>query len=136
MDHKASGSVWLTTLITLALIAAFLVFAVTKLPRGYSNDLSRIGAGSNIAVLVHDKGAVQSLDLMALIDSVRSDYSGAAQFLMVDVAGEKGKTFSREQNISGVALAFFGPDGKRLDVRYDIRDEAGLRSALDKAFGP
>jgi hypothetical protein len=135
MRRAHTGSALRTSLLTLGIIAALLVIAFLMLPKGFSDDLSRIGQGTNVVVLTHNKEAVQSLDLMALLDAVRTDYAGRIEFLAVDIDTEMGQAFMEHEQIGGSALLLFDPDGTRRGVLVSVRDEQTLRAALDNAFG-
>ena len=123
------------SLLTVAAILAGLAFAAAMLPRGFSDDLSRIGGGANVAVLVHNRNSAQSLELMSLVNAVRSDYAGKAEFLVADIDSDSGKAFVREQRPGDSILVFFGPKGTRRGAINRIKDEKELRQALDAAFG-
>jgi len=135
MRPYETGSALRSSLITIGVIAALLVIAFLMLPRGFSDDLSRIGQGNNVVVLTHNKEAVQSLDLMTLMNDVRADYAGKIEFLAVDIDTEVGKAFMEHEQIGGSALLLFGPDGARRGVLVSVRDQQTLRAALDNAFG-
>jgi hypothetical protein len=120
-------------LIAIAMAVAVLAVLITRLPRGFSDDLSRIGRGSYVAVLVHDKNSVWSHNLMALLNQVRSDYAGRVEMLVADVETESGRAFVQAQRLGGGSLVFFGPDGMRRGVLVGAVDESGLRRALDDA---
>lgn len=134
MNRTQTGSALRTTLITIAATIAVLAFLITRLPQGFSDDLSKIGRGSNIAVLVHNKSTVRSQNLMSLLNQVRPDYAGKVEWLVADIDTESGKAFVREQQVKDSILVFFGPDGTRRGVLEGAVDENGLRMALDDAF--
>lgn len=135
MRHHETGSALNSRLITVGIIAVLLVIAFLMLPRGFSDDLSRIGQGTNVVVLTHNKEAVQSLDLMTLMNDVRADYAGQIEFLAVDIDTAPGQAFMEHEQIGGSALLLFGPDGARRGVLVSVRDQQTLRAALDNAFG-
>jgi hypothetical protein len=135
MRRAHTGSALTSSLLTLGVIVAVLVIAFLMLPKGFSDDITRIGQGSNVVVLMHNKEAVQSLDLMALLDSVRADYAGRIEFLAVDIDTDAGKSFMEREQIGGSTLLLFDPDGTRRGVLVSVRDEQTLRAALDNAFG-
>jgi len=126
-----------TTRITLAIflvIGIGLAISFMLLPKGFGNDMSQIGQGSNIAVLVHDKDSVQSLNLMDYLSEIRSDYLGKVVFLVADMSDPKGEAFtSKEQAMSG-GLLLFAPNGTRLRVVNNIKDIKTLRVTLDTVF--
>ena len=135
MNEAPVRTTFRTGLITVAAILAGLAFAAALLPRGFSDDLSRIGQGGNVVVLIHNKDSVQSLDLMTLADAVRSDYAGKAEFLVADTNSGQGRAFIRGQQADGYLLLFFGPDGTRRGALQQVKDEQALRLAIDQAFG-
>lgn len=135
MTEPPTRSTLRNSLITIAAILAGLAFAAAMLPRGFSDDLSKIGRGANVAVLIHNRNSVQSLELMTLVNAVRSDYAGKAEFLVADIDSDNGKAFVREQQAGDSILVFFGPDGTRRGALQRIKDEKGLRLAIDTAFG-
>jgi hypothetical protein len=134
MNRTPSAFALRSTLIAIAATVAFLAFFITRLPQGFSDDLSRIGRGSNIAVLVHNKNTVRSQNLMSALSQVRPDYAGKVELLVADVDTETGKAFVRDQQVRDSILVFFGPDGTRRGVLEGAVDENGLRMALDDAF--
>lgn len=123
-----------SSLITIAAIVILLAFAFSQLPKGFSNDLSRIGQGANVAVLLHNKESVQSLDFMDLVSKVRADYDKNIEFLVVDVNSQEGRSFMQQQQIKQPGLALFAPDGKRLGILNAINNEKALRAALKNYF--
>lgn len=136
MRRAQTGSALRSSLTTLGVISVLLAIAFAMLPEGYSTDLSRIGQGSNAVVLVHNREAAQSLELMALLDQVRPDYSGRVEFLVVEAETEQGKAFMRQQQVGGGLLLLFGPDGVRRGTLVGVHEEQALRAAFDNAFGP
>jgi hypothetical protein len=85
MRYIHTGSAARTTLITLVAIAAFLVVAITLLPKGFSSDTSVIGQGSHVVVLAHNNESMYSLNLMDSLNKVRSEYSDRIEFRVVDM---------------------------------------------------
>lgn len=135
MHNIQSGSALRSTLITVAVIVVLLAFAAMQLPQGFSDDLSRIGQGRSVVVLTHNKEAVQSANLMDLMNDIRGDYEDRVEFLAVDIGTREGEAFLRRQQVGASVLVLFGPGGERRGVLADIRNEQDLRRALDKAFG-
>ena len=134
MKKQHSGSALRSSLITIVVIVVLLGIAVKMLPKGYNDDLSKIGQGTNIVVLVQNKGASQSMDLINLLDRVRDDYEDRVDFLIADIDTPEGKAFAQRQQLDSSMLVFFAPDGTRLKVTDSNINEAGLRMALDNAF--
>ena len=134
MRYSQSGSALRGSLITIAVIVILLGISVMMLPESYDDDLSKIGHGSNIVVLVQNKGASQSMDLLNLLNSVRNDYRGKIDFMIADIDTEEGKAFEQQQQLNSSVLVLFGPDGTRLNVINSGVDETALRTAINNAF--
>lgn len=135
LNRRQAGSALRSGLITLAIIAALLALAATLLPRGFSDDVARIGQGRPAVVLVHDKESVLSFELMTLLGNVRGDYEDRVEFLAVDTATERGQDFMRRQRVDEGALVLFAADGDRAAVLGTVRDEAALRAAIARHLG-
>ena len=137
MTHSQTGSVTRTNLMVVLVVAAILAAAVMLLPRGFSDDLSKIGQGVAVVVLTHDKNSVGSMEYMELLNQVRSDYDGKVEFLTVDIINSReGQAFSRRQNVGSAVLVLFGPDGVRRGVLYHGIGEQQLRSELNRIIVP
>ena len=134
MKITQTGSTLRSTLLTLAAIIVALGLISTQLPKAFKDDLSRVGAGANTAVLIHNKSGVQSLDFMSLVDEVRADFESQVEFLIADVDTESGQKFMRAQQIGDIGLVLFSPDGTRLRVVAATLDEEALRAALGGTF--
>ena len=134
MRYIHTGSAARTTLITLVAIAAFLVVAITLLPKGFSSDTSVIGQGSHVVVLAHNKELMYSLNLMDSLNKVRSEYSDRIEFRVVDMNTPQGQAFLQQQQVQLGSLLFFAPDGTRQRVVSNIDDETELRASLNSIF--
>ena len=134
MRYIHTGSAARTTLITLVAIAAFLVVAITLLPKGFSSDTSVIGQGSHVVVLAHNNESMYSLNLMDSLNKVRSEYSDRIEFRVVDMNTPQGQAFLQQQQVRPVSLLFFAPDGTRQRVVSNIDDETELRASLNSIF--
>lgn len=121
--------------VVIVLVVGVLLAAATMLlPKGFSEDLSKIGQGSVVLVLTHDKNYMGGAAAMEMLNTVRSDYEGRVDFLAIDVNTPKGQAFTRLQGVGAEVLILFGPDGSRRDVfRAGIGQEQ-LRSVLDSAL--
>src|ERR1035437_2685840 len=80
---------WIVVGLSLLLVATVMM----NLPRGYSDDLSRIGKGQAAVVLVRDKNTVQSFDLMNVLEGIRDKYAGRVEFLLTDFDTPEGRAF-------------------------------------------
>lgn len=131
MTYSQTGSASRTSLIVVLVIGALLAVAVMLLPKGFSDDLSKIGQGLAVVVLTHDKNSMGSTELMELLNKVRSDYPGKVEFLAVDINTMKGNAFSRQQRVGPAVVVLFSQDGTKQGVLYYGIDEQKLRSELD-----
>jgi hypothetical protein len=135
LNKVQKGSALRSTLITVGIVVLALALAATLLPRGFSDDLSRIGQGRPAVVLTHDKEAVASLELMTMLNDIRGDYEDRLEFLAIDVATEEGRSFAQSQGVGSSLLVLFDGTGSRIAVFDGIRDPAILRSALEHRLG-
>lgn len=132
-DAKKINRPW-SKWLTLLLIVAALAFVVIMLPRGFSEDLSVIGQGKNVVVVVHDKEGVQSMNLMSMVNKVRGEYADRIEFRVADVNTREGQVFAEKHQASSASLILFARDGRRLgivDGENGAQDPGALRKALD-----
>ncbi len=132
MLRLQSGFAIRSTLITLAIIGVVLAVGVMLLPRGFSDDTSKIGRGKPVAVLTHDKNTVYSQRLMELMNTVRDDYAGRVEFVVVELESAKDRAFLQQQRVNSAMLLLFGPDGRRRAALDNVTDERSLRAALEQ----
>lgn len=131
-QHTQGGSALRSALITVAIVVVAIAFAATLLPRGFSDDLGRIGKGLPAAVLIHDKETVVSMDLMELMNMLRDDYEERVVFLATDIATEEGQAFAARHGVGSSILLLFDDTGRRIAVIDGIRDPETLRATLDE----
>ena len=131
MTFGQTGSAKLTNFAIIIAICVILFVAVILLPKGFSDDLTIIGKGSVAVVLTHDKNSMNGIEMMDLLNKVRSDYKGEVEFLVVDVNTVKGQTFMQQQRVGAIVLVLFDPDGTRGDMIGGDIGEQELRSAFD-----
>jgi len=131
MTFGQTGSAKLTNFAIIIAICVILFVAVILLPKGFSDDLTIIGKGSVAVVLTHDKNSMNGIEMMDLLNKVRSDYKGEVEFLVVDVNTLKGQTFMQQQRVGAIVLVLFDPDGTRGDMIGGDIGEQELRSAFD-----
>jgi len=117
--------------ITILVVCLVIIFAVLLLPKGFSDDLSRIGQGVPAVVLMHDRNSVKSQGLMELLNKIRPDYAGRIEFLAVDIDSQEGRTFSRQQAVGAVVLLCFDARGGRRALLDQTVDAKTLRSVLE-----
>jgi hypothetical protein len=117
------------------MLLLFAAFIAMNLPRGYSDDLSRIGNGKVAVVLVRDKNAVQSFDLLELMDAVRDRNAGQVEFLLTDFDTPEGRAFIAGKGAVRVTLDVFDGRGKLLEVLSPPQTVEHVQQAIDKAIG-
>jgi hypothetical protein len=117
------------------MLLLFAAVIAMNLPRGYSDDLSRIGKGKVAVVLVRDKNAVQSFDLMEVMDAVRGKYDGQVEFLLTDSDTPEGRAFITDKGAARVTLVVLDGNGKTLDVLSPPQTAAGVQQAITVAIG-
>lgn len=124
----------LTTVIMVAFSLAVLGLVFWNLPRGYSADLSQIGKGKNITVMVHDHYLVDSTRLMENLDKLRADYAGVVEFVVADMQVAEGQAFAKAHNVGATTLLFFSPDGTPLGSVQGMQEIDTLRNTLNQIF--
>lgn len=115
VTEEASGSSK-TKWIVIGLVLLFVGIAVVSLPRGYSDDLSRVGKGQAALVLIRDKNAVNSMELIHVLDNVRGKYAGKVEFLMNDFDTPEGRAFLAAYRVPPITLALFDASGNLVKV--------------------
>lgn len=130
---KSKTTHWRTFTIVGA-VALLLGVFVWTLPRGYSIDLTLIGKGKNVAVLVHDQGMMGSEQLMRVVSNLRSQYEPQTTFIVADINTPSGRVFADVHGVQSGTLLLFGPRGDKLATLYGPQDEAKLRDSFDQLF--
>jgi len=126
-------SIW-PKLITITLILLTAIVAVSLLPRGFSEDTSLIGKGTNTLVLVHDNNILQSGETMVAMNEVRDEYAKRLEFIVVDIKTPAGKVFTDRHRLQPAALVFFSANGEILQTQYAPQTGESLRQELNKVF--
>ncbi len=130
---KRKTAYWLT-FIGIGTAALLLAVFMWTLPRGFSTDLSLIGRGNNVAVLVHDQGMMGSEQLMRVVNDLRSQYEPQTMFIVADVNTPTGRAFANAHGTQSGTLLLFGPRGDKLATLYGPQDQAKLRDSFDQLF--
>jgi hypothetical protein len=135
-QHNRDQSGSLKIKFVLAVLSLLLVATVImNLPRGYSDDLTRIGKGKAAVVLIRDKSAVQSFDLMEVMNGIRDHYSDKAEFLLTDFNTPEGRAFMTANDATKVTVVVFDANGNKLNVLYPPQTVASMQQAIDGALG-
>jgi hypothetical protein len=122
---------WIVGGILLLIAAA----AAMNLPRGYNDDLSRIGKGHAAVVLVRDKNAVQSFDLMNVLNGIRAKYDGQVEFLLTDFDTPEGKAFIAANNAARITLVLFDANGRLVKVLVPPQTAENVQQEIAVALG-
>ncbi len=126
---------WIQWSLILLIIIIGMTLGIKMLPTGYSEDLSVIGSGKNVAVLVHNKEGVRSLNMMNRVDTIRGFYKGRIEFRIVETGSRKGVEFSRKNMAGNATLVLFNGEGTRLKTLSNVDELESLESTLDQIFG-
>jgi hypothetical protein len=113
----------------------FAAAAAMNLPRGYSDDLSHIGKGHATIVLVRDKNAVASFDLIHVLDNLRNNYAGKVEFLLTDFNTPEGKAFIAANQVTPVTLVLFDASGKQLKVLHAPQTAESVQQEIATVLG-
>lgn len=122
---------WLMGGILLLLVALM----VMNLPRGYSDDLSRIGKGHAVVVLIHNKNSASSLTLMHVVDEVRGKYAGQVEFLLADANTPQGNEFITRHHAAPATLVLFDASGKREKILPAPQTIGSVRQEIANVLG-
>lgn len=123
-----------TNVLIAVFMAGIIGLGIWNLPRGYSADLSQIGKGKNVVVLVHDHNLVNSTHLMESLSKVRSEYNGIIEFVVADLDLAEGQAFAKKHKVAPTTLLFFTPDGTDLGNVQGVQAPDALKNILNTAF--
>ena len=111
-------------------LVAFIGIAMLSLPGSFNEDLSVIGQGRRVVVLVHDHNYVNSTALMEALDTVRSEFADRIDFRVADVLKPDGKRFADAHQADPVTLLLFSPDGVKQQTLVGVHPPSSLRRLL------
>ena len=120
---------WVVALLAVLMVAT----VVMNLPRGFSDDLTRIGKGKAAVVLVRDKNATQSFDLMDELNGLRDKFSGKAEFLLTDFDTPEGRAFVTANDAGRLAVVVFDARGNKVNILYPPQTADSLQQAINAA---
>ena len=135
VEAQASGGARKIKWAVSGMLALLVAIVVMNLPRGFSDDLSRIGKGKAAVVLVRDKNAVESMDLMNLLDSIRGRYAGRVEFLLTDYDTPEGRAFMAANSTAPITLVLFDAGGKQVKVLTAPQTAANLQQEITNITG-
>ena len=111
------------------------IVAVKNLPRGFSDDLSRIGTGHPAIVLVRDKNAMSSYDLIHVLNEIRDQYAGRVEFLLTDYDTEQGRAFIADHHAASVTLVLFDGGGKAVKILQTPQTAEKVKQEIAEVLG-
>lgn len=117
------------------LLLLFVTVAAMSLPSGYSDDLTRIGKGKVAVVLIRDKNAVASFDLIHVMDGLRDKYAGRVEFLLTDFDTSEGRAFIDANKVTPVTLVLFDASGNLRKVLYAPQTAGSVQQELSTELG-
>jgi hypothetical protein len=110
----------------------YLLTTVALQPIG--NDLSVIGKGKPVLVLVYENYSLAGGDALNRLSRVKNDYDSRLDFVVADLGVPEGRAFAnRHQMLNGQAM-FIKQDGQPLWISSIPVDEQTLRSRLDSSL--
>jgi hypothetical protein len=121
--------------VVFGLLILAVVTVAMNLPRGFSDDLSRIGKGKPAVVLVRDQNAVESMGLINLLGEVRGKYAGQVEFLLTDYDTSQGRAFIASSHAAPITLVLFDASGKQIKILTTPLTAASLEQAITSITG-
>ncbi len=131
---QAKRNIWPKFIVIGSIILLMIIIAMS-LPRGFTQDTSKIGSGINTVVLLHDPHYVQSTETMRAMNEVRDEFKGRVEFIVSNINTPAGKAFISTYREKAPALVFFSGEGENLQVTYSPQVGASLRKQLNELFG-
>ncbi len=124
-----------TKWIVILLVLLFVGIALMSLPRGYSDDLSRVGKGQATLVMIRDKNSVDSMDLIHILDKVRSKYADKVEFLLNDHDTAEGIAFLNLNKVPPITLVLFDASGTLVKVLFPPQTVGSVQQEISSALG-
>jgi len=126
---------WKKAGITFAFLAAAGAFIFSQLPQDiFPTDLSRIGQGTPALAVARNINFAAGADVMALISSIRSEYTDQVQFLAVHLGHPDGQAFARKHAMEDGTVVLFAGDGSAVAILHAPTDTAQLRRLLETSL--
>lgn len=118
--------------------AAFIVallglgyFSLTAVGKPISTDLSLIGQGKPVLVLVYENYSPTGADALDRLNQVKGDYASRLDFVIADLGVPEGRAFARRYQLTNGQAMFLKQDGEPLRATYIPEDEQELRGRLE-----
>lgn len=117
---------WVVT--AFLLLTAFVVVKI--LPHGYSDDLSLTGKGRPSLVLIRDKDAVQTYELIDVMNHVRDQYEAKIDFILTDFNTAEGRRFMDTTGAPRATLVLLDGQGKLVKNIFHPQTPESLKQEL------
>lgn len=135
-EQQAASQSGKTKWVVIAGVIVFIAFAFKfLLPKGFSDDLSRIGKDRPAVVLVRDNQTVQSHELIDVINAVRGRYEDKIEFLLTDYNTPEGSKFMAANETTRATLVLLDKQGKRVKIVHAPQTADSLAQELDGLLG-
>lgn len=119
-------------LIYLAITVGVLALVWSQLPRQpYSTDLNRIGQGQPALVLAYDIKSMGGMEVMKMMDALRSEYAHRIAFLVAPLGAPHGRSFGHQFNVDNGSVVLFSASGEAVATLHLPPNAATLQQALD-----
>jgi hypothetical protein len=122
-------------LVTAAFLLLTAVLVVKILPHGYSDDLSLTGKGRPSLVLIRDKNAVQTYELIDVMNDIREQYEGSVDFILTDFNTAEGRRFMDTTGAPRATLVLLDGQGQLVKVISHPQTPATLKQELSVVVG-
>lgn len=106
-------------------------FLMTGSARPMSTDLSVIGKGKPVLVLVYENYTPSGAEALASLKKVRGDYESRVEFVVADLGVPDGRAFAEGNGLDNSQVMLMGPAGKPLTKSFLPADERSVRELLD-----
>lgn len=97
-----------------------------------SKDLSVIGQGKPVVVLVYESYAPAGMDAMERLNQVRSDYEPDIKFRVAHLGTPEGDVFVRRHEAFDGVIVLFDAAGEVVRVTMVPRQVSGLKNELER----
>jgi len=135
VEVQSSGSGKKIKWAVFALLILAVVTVAMNLPRGFSDDLTRIGKGKPAVVFVRDKNAVESMGVINLLGDVRGQYAGRVEFLLTDYDTPEGRAFIAASHAAPITVVLYDASGKQLKILAAPLTAASLEKEINSITG-
>jgi hypothetical protein len=135
VETQSSGSGRVIKWAVFAVLVLAVVIVAMNLPRGFSDDLTRIGKGKPAVVFVRDKDAVESMGMINLLGDVRGQYAGRVEFLLTDYDTPEGRAFIATSHAAPITVVLFDAGGKQLKILAAPLTAASLEKEINSITG-